>query len=254
MATLPHYPDHWQASLNWQPDDQLLQRFQALYDALQQANQRINLTRINAPEDFWEKHLWDSLQGVGAWLMDPSPSPQRVIDIGTGGGFPGLPVALVFPQWSITLLDATQKKITALTELYQTLELSNVVARAQRVEALAHQSDQRETYDLALLRAIAGTNTSAEYALPLLKLGGRAVLYRGQWSRAEESSLRAVLPALGGALAAVPYSPPPQTGAQRHNILLTKVSPTPDRYPRGVGIPAKSPLHPARSRQGSRMI
>lgn len=242
MATLPHYPDHWQASLNWQPDTRLLQQFQALYDALQQANQQLNLTRITAPEDFWEKHLWDSLQGVGAWLTEPSPSPQRVIDIGTGGGFPGLPVALVFPQWSITLLDATQKKIAALTDLYQALGLSNVVARAQRVEALAHQPDQRETYDLALLRAIAGANTSAEYALPLLKLGGQAVLYRGQWSRAEEASLAAILPGLGGEIAAVQASTTPLTGALRHNILLSKVSPTPDRYPRTVGVPAKSPL------------
>ncbi|MFM7221129.1 MAG: 16S rRNA (guanine(527)-N(7))-methyltransferase RsmG [Nodosilinea sp.] len=242
MATLPHYPDHWQASLNWQPDTRLLQQFQALYDALQQANQQLNLTRITAPEDFWEKHLWDSLQGVGAWLTVPFSSPQRVIDIGTGGGFPGLPVALVFPQWSITLLDATQKKIAALTDLYQALGLSNVVARAQRVEALAHQPDQRETYDLALLRAIAGANTSAEYALPLLKLGGQAVLYRGQWSRAEEASLAAILPGLGGEIAAVQASTTPLTGALRHNILLSKVSPTPDRYPRTVGVPAKSPL------------
>ncbi len=242
MATLPHYPDHWQASLNWQPDTRLLQHFQALYDALQPANQQLNLTRITAPEDFWEKHLWDSLQGVGAWLTVPFSSPQRVIDIGTGGGFPGLPVALVFPQWSITLLDATQKKIAALTDLYQSLGLSNVVARAQRVEALAHQPDQRETYDLALLRAIAGANTSAEYALPLLKLGGQAVLYRGQWSRAEEASLAAILPGLGGEIAAVQASTTPLTGALRHNILLSKVSPTPDRYPRTVGVPAKSPL------------
>ena len=242
MATLPHYPDHWQASLNWQPDTRLLQHFQALYDALQPANQQLNLTRITAPEDFWEKHLWDSLQGVGAWLTVPFSSPQRVIDIGTGGGFPGLPVALVFPQWSITLLDATQKKIAALTDLYQALGLSNVAARAQRVEALAHQPDQRETYDLALLRAIAGANTSAEYALPLLKLGGQAVLYRGQWSRAEEASLAAILPGLGGEIAAVQASTTPLTGALRHNILLSKVSPTPDRYPRTVGVPAKSPL------------
>lgn len=242
MATLPHYPDHWQASLNWQPDDLLLQRFQALYDALQQANQQLNLTRITAPEDFWEKHLWDSLQGVGAWLTESSSSPQRVIDIGTGGGFPGLPVALVFPQWSITLLDATQKKIVALTDLYQALGFSNVVAKAQRVEALAHQPDQRETYDLALLRAIAGANTGAEYALPLLRLGGQAVLYRGQWSQAEETSLAAILPDLGGEIVAVQASTTPLTGALRHNILLTKVSPTPDRYPRAVGIPAKSPL------------
>lgn len=250
MATLPHYPDHWQASLNWQPNDLLLQRFQTLYDALQQANQQLNLTRITAPEDFWEKHLWDSLQGVGAWLTEPSPSPQRVIDIGTGGGFPGLPVALVFPQWSITLLDATQKKIAALSDLYQAMGLSNVVAQAQRVEALAHQPDQRETYDLALLRAIAGANTSAEYALPLLKLGGQAVLYRGHWSRAEEASLAAILPGLGGEISAVQASTTPLTGALRHNILLTKISPTPGRYPRAVGIPARSPLVQANSRNG----
>lgn len=242
METLPHYPDHWQATLNWQPDDQLLQRFQALYAALQQANQQLNLTRITAPEDFWEKHLWDSLQGVGAWLQTPPTTPYRVMDIGTGGGFPGLPVALVFPQWSIALLDATQKKIAALTGLYQALGLTNVAGWAQRVELLGHQPNHRETYDLTLLRAIAGANTGAEYALPLLKLGGQAVLYRGQWSRAEEASLAAILPRLGGEIAAVQSSTTPLTQGIRHNILITKVSPTPDRYPRAVGVPAKSPL------------
>jgi 16S rRNA (guanine527-N7)-methyltransferase len=242
--TLPSYTEHWRATLHWQPSDTQQQQFQQLYAAVLEANQHTNLTRITSPEDFWEKHLWDSLQGVAAYLTTSLPSDLslQVIDIGTGGGFPGLPVAITFPQWSVTLMDATRKKIAVLETVGQALKLSNVSYLPERAEHVGHQPVHRETYDLALLRAVGPVNTCAEYALPLLKLSGQAILYRGQWSTAEETSLTAILPRLGGQLQEVQPLTTPLTQSIRHNVILTKVSRTADKFPRLPGIPAKSPL------------
>jgi 16S rRNA (guanine527-N7)-methyltransferase len=240
---LPNYLEQWQTTLHWQPDPVLVERFQDLYRAILAANQEVNLTRITTPEDFWEKHLWDSLQGIASWLnpVDPAPS-LRVVDVGTGGGFPGLPIALVLPHWHVVLMDATRKKIAALEEVCQSLGIVNVSFLPQRAEQVGQHPAHRESYDLALLRAVGSANICAEYALPLLKLGGQAVLYRGQWSAAEEAGLRAILPRLGGQLLEVRSHTTPLTQGSRHNVILTKESPTPDKFPRLPGMPTKSPL------------
>ncbi len=243
MNALPTYGDRWQSTLQWQPTEAQQQRFQLLYEAILAANQQVNLTRITSPDDFWEKHLWDSLQGVEQWLhSEPGALPLKVVDIGTGGGFPGLPVALVFDPWAIALLDATRKKLTALEIVCETLGLSNVSYLPQRAEEVAHQPLHREAFDLALLRAVGPVNTCAEYALPLINLGGQAVLYRGQWSAAEEAGLEAILPRLGGKILEVRSQTTPLTQGVRHNVILTKIDRTPDKFPRLPGIPSRSPL------------
>ncbi|PSN12088.1 16S rRNA (guanine(527)-N(7))-methyltransferase RsmG [filamentous cyanobacterium CCT1] len=242
MDRLPFNGDRWQSSLQWQPTDAQQQRFQQLYEAILAANRQINLTRITTSEDFWEKHLWDSLQGVAPWLSDPQAAELKVVDIGTGGGFPGLPVALVFPHWAIALMDATRKKIAALEFVCESLGIANVSFLPQRAEQVAHQPTHREAYDLALLRAVGPVNTCAEYALPLLKMEGQAILYRGQWTAEEEDGLTAILPRLGGKLLEVRSQTTPLTQGVRHNVMLTKVERTPDKFPRLPGIPAKTPL------------
>jgi 16S rRNA (guanine527-N7)-methyltransferase len=236
--------DRWQSTLGWQPTNLQTEQFQQLYEAILAANQQINLTRITSPEDFWEKHLWDSLQGVAPWLVDAeaSAAPLQVVDIGTGGGFPGLPVALVFPHWAIALMDATRKKLVALETVCETLGMANISYLPQRAEQIAHQPRHREAFDLALLRAVGPVNTCAEYALPLLRLGGQAILYRGQWTAAEEAGLATILPRLGGQLLAVRSQTMPLSQGIRHNVILSKVERTPDKFPRLPGIPAKTPL------------
>ncbi|MBE9138266.1 16S rRNA (guanine(527)-N(7))-methyltransferase RsmG [Nodosilinea sp. LEGE 07088] len=236
--------DRWQSTLGWQPTDVQLGQFQQLYEAILTANQQVNLTRITSPEDFWEKHLWDSLQGVAPWLVEAElgAPPRQVVDIGTGGGFPGLPVALVFPHWAIALMDATRKKLVALETVCATLGMANISYLPQRAEQVAHQPRHREAYDLALLRAVGSANTCAEYALPLLQLGGQAILYRGQWTTAEEASLATILPRLGGQLLAVRSQKTPLSQGIRHNVILSKVERTPDKFPRLPGMPAKTPL------------
>ncbi|MEB3357782.1 MAG: 16S rRNA (guanine(527)-N(7))-methyltransferase RsmG [Synechococcales bacterium] len=254
---LPDATDHWQTTLHWQPSPFQQEQFQQLYHGILAGNQTLNLTRITAPDEFWEKHLWDSLSGIRAFLSEaaspetsvpeaagPPPVPLRLIDIGTGAGFPGLPVAIAHPSWTVTLLDATRKKVAFLETLVATLGLENVTCLAERVEALGQQPRHRETYELALVRAVAPAPVGVEYALPLLKVGGTAVLYRGQWSDSETDELRPVVERLGGVIQAIKRLQTPLTGGDRHLIHLQKVTSTPREFPRGVGIPTKQPLQP----------
>jgi len=190
------------------------------------------------------------MSGLAPWLWPPEESADwvepaasiRAIDIGTGAGFPGLPVAIARPHWQITLLDSTQKKIRFLQELAQSMALKTVKAIADRAEFLAHQPSHREQYDLALVRAVGAAATCAEYALPLVKVGGIVVLYRGQWSADETDRLTHISAQLGGELLTIRDWKTPLTHGDRHCVYLRKVRLTREDFPRAVGIPAKHPL------------
>lgn len=240
-ATLPTHDALWQDSLNWGPSAEQQQQYQRLYEAILAGNQQLNLTRITDPEEFWEKHLWDSLRGVRSWLAAASPA-LRLIDVGTGGGFPGVPIAIACPDWSITLLDATRKKIAFLEALVTGLGLTTVQTWVDRAEQVGHLPQHRETYDLAVIRAVAAASVCAEYTLPLLKVGGSAVLYRGQWSDSEAESLQAAVRQLGGQVQQVDAFVTPLTQNIRHCIYIQKIAPTPIAYPRAIGIPVQKPL------------
>ncbi|MGA1264954.1 MAG: 16S rRNA (guanine(527)-N(7))-methyltransferase RsmG [Prochlorothrix sp.] len=256
LDSLPELADRWRSTLGWCPSPSQQQQFIAIYQAIVEANQFLNLTRLTTPADFWEKHLWDSLSGLSFFLAnttetstdpgttppDPLPQPQRIIDIGTGGGFPGLPAAVLWPESTVTLLDSTRKKIAFLEGLIERLNFATVTALVGRAEAVGQEDGQRESYDLALVRAVGGVTICAEYALPLVRRGGYAVLYRGQWSEAEEESLRSAALDLGGVIAAVKPFTTPLTGAMRHCILLKKEADTPEAYPRSIGVPSQKPL------------
>ncbi len=294
LPTLPHSADTqsiWDTTIGWHPDDHQRYQLQQVYHAVLQGSRALNLTRITEPEDFWEKHLWDSMSGIRVFLnaddalnddeisddsassdkrnqaanpsreaaLSPgigyasthapislpiplSDQPLNVIDIGTGAGFPGLPVAIACPAWHVTLLDSTQKKMVFLDTVIRALPLKNTVTVIKRVEAVGRLSNYRSQYDLALLRAVAPASVCAEYALPLLKPGGWAVLYRGHWTEADTEALLPVLEVLGGELDLVDSMQTPLTGGDRHSIILRKVAPTPEDFPRPVGIPAKTPL------------
>lgn len=252
--TLPNRSDVWLQSLGWQPTSDQEQQFERLFQQVIQANQQLNLTRITDPPDFWEKHLWDSLVGIAPWLPTDSPvqlqdgfsvdtsKPLKVIDIGTGGGFPGLPIAIIKPTWQITLLDSTQKKLTFLQQVTADLGLENVEGCCDRAENLGQHSPDRESFDLALIRAVGPASVCAEYALPLLALEGYAVLYRGQWTTEEQDGLVAAASKLGGELVAVSPVTMPYSPGIRHCIYLRKTQPTDPKFPRRVGVPARKPL------------
>lgn len=242
---LPRLNEIWQETCAWQPDARQQDLLQRLYEEILTGNRQLNLTRITEPEEFWEKHVWDSLRGVKSLGLLAAPAQQssrQAIDIGTGAGFPGIPVAIASPQTTVTLLDSTHKKIAFLNTLLSQLAIQNTRTLTARVEAVGHNPKHREAYDLAFLRAVGSATVCAEYALPLLKLGGVAVLYRGHWTAEEQDSLQAAIQQLGGSITSVEKYTTPLSQSIRHSIYLEKRSPTPRQFPRPVGTPNKEPL------------
>jgi len=242
---LPEMNYVWQETLNWQPTAQQKQQFQKLYELIIVGNKKLNLTRITNPKEFWEKHLWDSLRGIKFILENQInwQEEKKVIDIGTGSGFPGLPVAITLPQYAVTLLDSTRKKISFIETILADLAVQNCLALANRIEQIGRIFQYREIYDIALLRAVAPTVVCAEYALPMLKIGGIAILYRGNFTTDEQVNLAEVVKLLGGQIETIDKFQTPLSNSIRNCIYLRKVGKTPINYPRSVGVPTQKPLN-----------
>ena len=239
---LPQMNQMWQQTLHWQPSHIQEQLFQQVYQEILAGNRQQNLTRITTPEDFWEKHLWDSLSGIIGLDNNYLAQKLQVIDIGTGAGFPGIPLAIAFPNLQITLLDSTRKKMAFVNTLIAKLKLSNATGIVARAESLGRIPGDRETYDLALIRAVSKASVCAEYSLPFVKVGGMAVLYRGHWHDEDTDSLKSAVAQLGGEIELLyPWETPVSKGI-RHCVYLRKRSATPQKFPRAVGIPDKQPL------------
>lgn len=246
IKQLPPMLDLWQTTLQWQPSDRQLAQFQNLYEAIIIGNRQQNLTRITNPEDFWEKHLWDSLFGVALLKIEAKlrskDSVLKVIDIGTGAGFPGLPVAIANPDWEMTLVDSTQKKIAFVIETMKKLNLKKVHTLVERAEIIGQDTNHRELYDLALIRAVGQPSVCAEYILPLVKVGGLAILYRGHWEKEDTISLESAVSQLSSMIELIHSQQTPISKSIRHCIYLRKHSPMSNKYPRAVGVPKQKPL------------
>ncbi|MGB0562558.1 MAG: 16S rRNA (guanine(527)-N(7))-methyltransferase RsmG [Spirulinaceae cyanobacterium] len=241
-GTLPLNTTPWQRSLQWQPTAAQQAQFERLYQAILVGNQQLNLTRLIEPTEFWEKHLWDAIAGLLPLRHYLDLEKGRAIDVGTGPGFPGLPLAIWQPHLTVTLLDATQKKVRFLQELVQNWASLQVQAIAARAEALGQDPGYREQFQIALIRAVAAPAVCVEYVLPLLAIGGVAVLYQGQWEEGRSQALIPIIQSLGGELLEVVSLTTPLTQSQRHWLYLRKTQPTPAQYPRAVGVPTKRPL------------
>ena len=241
MNALPQMNELWSQTLNWQPNQTQEQLLQQVYREVLEGNKQQNLTRITSPEDFWEKHFWDSLSGI-VGLQEILSQKLQVIDIGTGAGFPGIPLAIAFPHWQITLLDSTRKKITFVNDTLAKLQLKNATGIVARAEALGKVPGDRASYDLALVRAVSKASVCAEYSLPFVKKGGLAVLYRGHWSDEDTANLATAAAQLGGKIELIHRWETPLSQGVRHCIYLRKHSATPKEFPRPVGIPEKQPL------------
>jgi 16S rRNA (guanine527-N7)-methyltransferase len=200
-------------------------------------NAHTNLTAISTPEAIYRRHFLDSLSLVRFW-GDP---PARLIDLGSGGGFPGVPLKIVRPELRLTLVDSVAKKTAFLNHLVQELGLEGVQVRTARAEELGRDPAEREQYDVVTARALAELRVLAEYALPLARVGGRVLAPKGAAASAEATAAARAITLLGGAPAeCLPVDLPGQDDAVV--VVIRKVAPTDPRYPRAVGVPRRRPL------------
>ena len=241
-AAAPPADGLWQA-LGWQPSAAQLELFLQLQQELRQWNSRLNLTRLVEGDDFWLAQVVDSLWPLLPLLHEQTNAPLRCIDVGTGGGFPGLAVAIALPQAQLTLVDSVGRKTQAVEAMARSLGLAErVTLRCERVELTGRHGQCRGRFDLAMARAVAAAPVVAEYLVPLLAPGGQALLYRGQWGPSDQSQLeQAVLP-LQARISRCDARELPAGRGQRTALWLEATGPCPRTYPRAVGMPAKFPL------------
>lgn len=238
---LSEFNEIWQKTLDLEPTELQVEQWERLYQEIIAANRKINLTRITEPKVFWEKHLWDSLAGIDPKIINIKLS-LKVIDIGTGAGFPGIPVAINCPNWQVTLLDSTTKKIKFINLILEKLKFNNCQTLIGRAETIGQMKDYQETYDLALIRAVGTPSVCAKYALPLLKIGGIALLYRGHWHDGDKLTLKPTLEKLGGKIVSIKTIETPLTQSIRNFIYVEKVSKTFRQSPHKIRIQAHNPL------------
>jgi 16S rRNA (guanine527-N7)-methyltransferase len=235
---------HLWEPLGWQPDPRQLETFAALQEQLQQWNSRLNLTRLVQGDDYWIGQVFDSLWPWVPLLNGPQrSSPLALIDVGTGGGFPGLALAIALPEAQLTLVDSVGRKLEAVEAMAQALGLGERVrVRRERAERTGHDPACRGRFDGAMARAVASAPVVAEYLVPLLKPEGQAVFYRGQWSGADQEDLERALQPLRARLETVERRELPAGRGLRHALVVRPSAPCPKTYPRPVGLPAKAPL------------
>jgi 16S rRNA (guanine527-N7)-methyltransferase len=202
-------------------------------------NNRFNLTAIRDPESIRTKHFLDSLSCILAWKASP---PAHLIDVGTGAGFPGIPLKLLYPSLKLTLVESVSKKAAFCRHIVEVLRLEQVDVIHARAEDLGQDPNHRETYDWAVARAVANLNVLSEYLIPLVKVGGTALAQKGESGPAEAQSAEEAMHLLGGKLRQLIPVNLPGVADDRYLILVDKVAATPPKYPRKPGIPAKQPL------------
>jgi len=216
-----------------------VEAFAWLAEELISWNDRFNLTAITDPEQIEVKHFLDSLTCLTA--MRPNPA-GRVVDVGTGAGFPGLPLKIVLPQLQMTLVEATAKKADFCRHVVSGLGLEGVQILHARAEDVAHQPEHRQSYDWALARAVAQMPVLVEYLLPFLKMGGRAVAQKGETGPEETHRAEPAIRHLGGRVEQILPVELPRVPDTRYLVILRKTAATPDEFPRRPGTPAKRPL------------
>jgi len=234
-------------------DAQHLALFQAYYDELLAWNQRLNLTTIVDFEQVQIRHFLDSLachlvlleRKKDEKVSQPDSTGHdaiRMIDVGTGAGFPGLVLKIVYPRMQLTLLEATRKKVEFLEAVVRRLELSQVQAVWARAEEAGRNPAYREQYDVAVARAVAALPVLVEYALPFCRTGGVFVAQKGANLQAELDRSQHAIQLLGGRLREVRVYALPTLDEPRTLVVIEKIHPTPKEYPRRPGVPVKKPL------------
>ena len=241
MAATAPEPAYWDA-LGWQPSQAQRDQLVALQGQLQSWNQKVNLTRLVDGDDFWVGQVFDSLWPLTGELQSPE-QPLHWIDVGTGGGFPGLAIAIALPKARVTLLDSVGRKTAAVEAMANTLGLADRVrVRTERIETTGRDGAFRGSFDRAVARAVAAAPVVAEYLVPLLNTDGQALLYRGQWNDTDAVPFNKALRLLQARLVEVQHRQLPNDRGTRHLLRVQPTGSCPRSYPRAVGTPSREPL------------
>lgn len=219
-------------------DGVTLDRLARYHALLTEWNARIDLTAVLDPEEMVDRHYLDSAAPLALGLI---PQGARVIDVGTGAGLPGIPLCILRPDLRVTLLDAQRKRVTFLQAAIEALDLP-AQAVHMRAEDAARDEAHREAYDVSVSRAVAATPTLLELTLPFVRVGGRAIAWKGPGLQAELDQARRAAHLLGGALEGVLDAPVPGRDWQHVLLVCAKRQKTARQYPRRAGLPGKNPL------------
>ncbi|ACZ42757.1 methyltransferase GidB [Thermobaculum terrenum ATCC BAA-798] len=229
-------------NLGIEVEEDQLELFLALADLVNEWSYKYNITAIRSRREILTKHIIDSLSvAIGHWQINDGKVPANLLDVGSGAGFPSLPIAIAFPDINVTALEAIRKKASFIAAASESLGL-NVTVLNQRAEVAAHLPDLREAFELVVARAVAYMPTLLEYCLPFVRLGGRFVAMKSENLDEELNDSSQALEILGGEWGQTLHYRLPDVDGIRSLVVVNKVRSTPQRYPRRPGIPAKRPL------------
>jgi 16S rRNA (guanine527-N7)-methyltransferase len=219
--------------------EEQLQQFEMYYELLVEWNEKMNLTGITEKPQVYEKHFYDSI--TPAFYYDFS-RVESVIDVGSGAGFPGIPLKICFPSLKLTILDSLNKRLLFLQEVTKQLGLQNVSFVHSRAEDAGKDKKYREQFDLATARAVARMNVLSEFCLPFVKPGGAFLVMKGANIEEELNEGKKAIKTLGGKTEKVETLFLPEEQAERNIVIIRKQQKTPATYPRKAGTPAKKPI------------
>ena len=225
-------------------NEQQMRQLRIFYENLIEWNKVMNLTAITEEEDVYTKHFLDSysfLTSVPRETLSEA-SGVKMIDVGTGAGFPGIPIAIAFPEIQVTLMDSLNKRINFLNEVISALGLTGVETIHGRAEDYAKPGKCREKYDLCVSRAVANLSTLSEYCLPFVKVGGKFISYKSEKITEEMNAAQHAVKILGGKMDGQVEFTLPDSDIYRNLFIITKQKSTPAKYPRKAGLPSKEPL------------
>ena len=222
---------------NIEINDEQIEKFDLYMKLLLEWNEKINLTAITEKDDIILKHFVDSLT-----ILKYVDKRDKIIDIGTGAGFPGIPIKIMNEKANITLLDSLNKRINFLNIVINELKLDNIVAIHGRAEELARNKAHREKYDVAVSRAVANLSTLTEYMLPFVKVGGKCICMKGANVKEEIDKAKNAIKKLGGQIEIVDNFYLSENDNERNIVIIKKIKETEPKYPRKAGIPSKEPL------------
>ena len=214
-----------------------IQDFYEYMDLLLEWNEKINLTAITEIDDIIIKHFIDSMT-----IIKYLKENDRIIDVGTGAGFPGIPVAIMNSNFNITLLDSLNKRIMFLDEVFKKLEIKNIKTIHGRAEDFGQNNNNREKYNVAVSRAVANLATLSEYLLPFVKVSGICICMKGPDAENEIEEAKFAIKEFGGKIEKVEKFMLPDSNMERNIIIIKKIKETPKKYPRKAGTPSKQPL------------